>query len=220
MPGTPVDHPFHLRAPSRPGKTTPMASVRFDRRYYQRYYFDLKTRVHGPKELGRLGTFVCAYLKYLQQPVRTVLDVGCGIGLWRPVVQRHFPRAEYTGVEVSPYLCRKYGWQRGSVVDYRAGEPSDLVICQSVLQYLDAPAARRAIQNLARHCAGALYLEVPTPRDWIETCDQERTDDRMFLRSAAWYRRELRKYFTSCGGGLFLARDSPVILYTLERNAL
>jgi len=193
---------------------------RFDRRYYERYYFDQKTRVHGPKELARLGTFVCSYLKYLQQPVHTVLDMGCGIGLWRPVIKKHYPRVAYTGIEVSRYLCRQYGWDPGSVVDYRADEPADLVICQSVLQYLDARGARRAIENLAHNCRGALYLEVPTPRDWIETCDQERTDDRMHLRPAAWYRRELRKYFTSCGGGLFLSRESPVILYTLERNAL
>ena len=52
--------------------------------------------------------------------LETILDMGCGIGLWRDVVARHFPHASYHGVEFSPYLCERFGWERGSVVDYRA----------------------------------------------------------------------------------------------------
>ncbi len=65
------------------------------------------------------GAFVSSYLKYLRVPVRRVLDVGCGVGLWRDIVAKHFPQASYHGVEVSEYLCRRYGWERGSVVDYQ-----------------------------------------------------------------------------------------------------
>ncbi len=108
----------------------------FDEAYYQRYYFDKKTSVVDPGHAQRLGSFVCSYLHYLRVPVERVLDVGCGIGLWRDMVQHHLPGALYQGVEYSPYLCERFGWERGSVVDYTAREPFDFVICQGVLPYL------------------------------------------------------------------------------------
>jgi hypothetical protein len=37
------------------------------------------------------GAFVCSYLQFLRVPVRRVLDVGCGIGLWRDLIARHYP---------------------------------------------------------------------------------------------------------------------------------
>ena len=188
----------------------------FDRAYYQRHYRDRRTRVGGPGDITRLGDFVATYLQYLEQPVATVIDFGCGLGYWRRVVRRHFPGARYIGVEVSPYLCLRYGWARGSVVDWTIGEPADLVICHGVLQYLDAAQARRAIRNLARNCRGALFLEALTREDWARNCDRERTDGDVYLRPAAWYRRELRPRFRPIGGGIFLRPESPAVLYELE----
>ncbi|MDB4986083.1 MAG: methyltransferase type 11, partial [Myxococcaceae bacterium] len=83
----------------------------FDRRYYERFYLDPKTRVTDQAAIDRLGDFVCTYLQYLPVPVTRALDLGCGIGMWRPVVKRHFPEATYQGVELSDYLCEQYGWQ-------------------------------------------------------------------------------------------------------------
>ena len=94
----------------------------FDRAYYERHYRDRSTRVGGLGAIMRLGGFVAAYLRYLEQPVATVVDFGCGLGHWQRVVRRHFPAARYTGVELSRYLCAQYGWTRGSVVDWVADE--------------------------------------------------------------------------------------------------
>ncbi len=193
----------------------------FDKAYYDRFYRSPATRVASPAKTGRLGAFVCAYLKYLELEVESVLDLGCGLGQWAEIVKRHFPRATYTGVETSAYLCDEYGWERGSVVDYAAADnadyKADFVICQGVLHYLDARNARRAIRNLARLTRGALYLEVLTKRDWEENCDQTCTDGHGYLRNADWYRRELSKHFTACGGGLFVPLESDVVLYELEK---
>lgn len=188
----------------------------FDRAYYERHYRDQLTRVGGPAAMRRLGDFVASYLRYLEQPVASVLDFGCGLGHWRRVARRHFPRARYVGIEVSDYLCATYGWAHGSVVDWVAPAPADLVICHGVLQYLDAGAARRAIGNLARNCRGALFLEALTREDWEHNCDQDRTDGNVFLRPAAWYRRALGPHFRAVGGGLFLRPDSPAVLFELE----
>ena len=104
------------------------SATTFDEAYYQRFYFDKKTSVVDPQHMERLGTFVCSYLKYLRVPVRRVLDVGCGIGLWKDIMAQHFPAASYQGVEFSPYLCERFGWQQGSVVDYAASEPFDVIV--------------------------------------------------------------------------------------------
>ena len=174
----------------------------FDEAYYQRFYFDKKTRVVDPQHLERLGTFVCSYLQYLRVPVNRVLDVGCGIGLWKDIVGRHFPGASYHGVEFSPYLCEKFGWQQGSVVDYAASEPFDLVICQGVLPYLSPPDLKAALHNLGRLCQGALYVEAVSREDYEQDIiDEDLTDNRVFRHRAELYRRGLREGFVELGGG-------------------
>ncbi|MFO6420281.1 class I SAM-dependent methyltransferase [Hylemonella sp. W303a] len=189
----------------------------FDEAYYQRYYFDKKTRVVDPGHFERLGTFVCSYLQYLRVPVRRVLDVGCGIGLWREVVARHFPEAQYHGVEYSEYLCARYGWERGSVVDYRSTEPFDLVICQGVLPYLSAADLKRALHNLATLSRGALYLEAATREDYErDIIDDTLTDPRLFRHRAQLYRRGLQEGFTELGGGVWLSRQTTTPLFELE----
>jgi SAM-dependent methyltransferase len=189
----------------------------FDQAYYDRFYRDPATRVDDAPTLRHLGRFVCAYVKYLQVDVERVVDLGCGLGAWRDVVARHFPRASYRGVEISDYLCRQYGWTRGSVVDFRAREPFDLIICQGVLQYLGDRDAARAIRNLSELSAGALYLEVLTREDWERNCDQELTDGDVYLRPVDWYRKRLAKGFVNCGGGVFLSRHIESYAYELEK---
>jgi 2-polyprenyl-3-methyl-5-hydroxy-6-metoxy-1,4-benzoquinol methylase len=192
--------------------------TQFDRRYYERFYLDPKTRVTDQAALDRLGDFVCSYLKYLPLSVKRVLDLGCGIGLWQPVLARHFPEASYQGVEISEYLCQQYGWQQGSVVDYTSRTRFDLVVCQGVLPYLDAQSAKRAIDNLGALTRGALYLEAITQDDWDSgIIDKRRTDGSMLLRSASWYRRALRPHFDALGGGVWLSKRAKPALYALER---
>ncbi|NUN62903.1 MAG: class I SAM-dependent methyltransferase [Burkholderiaceae bacterium] len=189
----------------------------FDEAYYQRFYFDKKTSVVDPEHIARLGAFVCSYLQYLRVPVLRVLDVGCGIGLWRDVVARHFPDASYQGVEFSDYLCERYGWERGSVVDYQAGKPFDLVICQGVLPYLSPPDLQRALHNLGRLSRGALYVEAVAREDYErDIIDDELTDPRMFRHRAALYRRGLAEHFTELGGGVWLSRQADLPLFALE----
>jgi len=190
----------------------------FDEAYYQRYYFNKKTSVVDPEHVARLGAFVCSYLQFIRVPVQRVLDVGCGIGLWREVIKRHFPQAEFHGVEYSEYLCGRFGWERGSVVDYQAGAPYDLVICQGVLPYLSAADAKLAMRNLARLSCGALYVEAVAREDWEQDIvDDELTDPRLFKHRAQLYRQGLAEGFTELGGGVWLSRQSDLPVFALER---
>ncbi len=189
----------------------------FDRSYYERFYNYPRIRASDKRDVAVLGDFVCAYLRYLGQPVRRVLDIGCAVGLWRDVIARHLPKAKYTGVESSEFLCERYGWIPGSVVDFRARSPFDLVICTDVLQYLTNAKAAAAIDNLARLCRGAMYCNLLTKEDWEENCDQERTNGEVHLRSSRWYRRRLQRHFIQAGGGVFVSPQSPAFLWELEK---
>ncbi|MGJ7506481.1 methyltransferase domain-containing protein [Variovorax sp. GT1P44] len=189
----------------------------FDEAYYRRYYFDKKTKVVDPRHVERLGAFVCAYLQYLRVPVKRVLDVGCGIGLWRDIVARHFPLASYHGVEFSDYLCGRYGWERGSVVDYQARKPFDFVICQGVLPYLGPPDLKRALHNLSRLSHGGLYVEAVTREDYArDIVDEDVTDPRIFRHRAEVYRHGLSRHFQEVGGGVWLSRQTELPLFSLE----
>jgi SAM-dependent methyltransferase len=197
------------------------SAATFDEAYYQRFYFDKKTSVVDPQHMERLGAFVCSYLQYLRVPVRRVLDVGCGIGLWKDIVARHFPLASYHGVEYSPYLCQRFGWMPGSVVDYRAEAPFDLVICQGVLPYLNTVDLKRALHNLGQLSNGALYLEAVSREDWEQgILDEDLTDPSLFRHRASLYRRGLAEGFTPQGGGLWLSRRAEVPLFALETLSL
>jgi len=189
----------------------------FDEAYYQRFYFDKKTSVVDPQHVERLGTFVCSYLKYLRVPVHRVLDMGCGIGLWKDIVAQHFPLASYQGVEYSAYLCERFGWQQGSVVDWQAGEPFDLVICQGVLPYLSPPDLKAALRNLGRLSRGALYVEAVAREDYErDIIDEDLTDPRLFRHRAELYRRGLGEGFLELGGGMWLSRRAEVPMFALE----
>jgi len=186
----------------------------FDAAYYQRYYLDPATRAASAAEQQRLADFIAGYLQYLQLSVDRVLDIGCGLGVLHQQLQRSFPEAECVGVEFSAYLCRKYGWRFGSVVEY-ADEPYDLVICSDVLGYLKRAACARAIKNLARLSSGALYLAVMTEED-LAVCDPEHTDMQQHTRPHRWYQQRLDPYFVAVGGGLFLRKPAPVTLWRME----
>ena len=191
----------------------------FDEAYYQRFYFDKKTSVVDPAHAARLGAFVCSYLQYVRVPVQRVLDVGCGIGLWRDAIAQHFPQASYHGAEYSEYLCQRYGWEQGSVVDYAPadGQPFDLVICQGVLPYLSPPDLKRALHNLGTLSKGALYVEAVSREDYErDTIDEDLTDHRVFGHRAELYRRGLAEGCLELGGGVWLSRQAEVPLFELE----
>ena len=189
----------------------------FDEAYYERFYRSARTRAESPADSARRAAFVASYLAHLGVSVSRVLDIGCGLGRTLAGVQSAFPEAHCVGVEVSDYLCEEHGWTLGSVLDYRAREPFDLVICNDVIQYLGHADARTAIANLATLCRGALYFGALTREDWEQNCDRARTDDEVCLRSTRWYRRRLRHDFAAIGGGMFLRRPEAVTLWSLER---
>ena len=192
-----------------------MKKFKFDRAYYDRWYRNDETRTFMTEFTPVIVRFVLAYLDYLEVEVKTVLDAGCGLGHWRTALKDLGRDVRYHGLETSEYLCRELGWEKGSIVDYQAPEPFDLVVCQGVLQYVSDAECKAAIDNIATLCSQALYLEVLTRQDARENCIPERTDTDVYLRKGKWYRKHLEKHFVNLGGGLFLSRTCAVTCYEL-----
>jgi SAM-dependent methyltransferase len=188
----------------------------FDSRYYRRFYLTPATRATNRQQTQTQARLIAALVRQLQIPVRSILDIGCGLGWYRQPLCRAFPGAAYSGVEVSEFLCEKYGWRHGSVVDLKLSRRFDIVVCADVLQYLPARDAERAIANLARWCRGALYLHVPTKLDWQQNVDHTGTDGNVHVRSAAWYRQRLRRYFVHAGCGVHVSNGVPFAQWQLE----
>jgi trans-aconitate methyltransferase len=189
----------------------------FDSAYFRKYYFDAATRVTTAADMRGRAQLIAAVLRHAGISVRSILDAGCGIGLLRKPFAEALPRARYQGLEASDYLCGRYQWTKGSVVDFAPRSASDLVVCYDVLQYLDDREAARAVANLASLTRAAVYVSALTREDWRVNCDRTLTDRAVHLRSGDWYRRRLRRRFNHLGFGVWLRKDVSAILWDLER---
>jgi len=190
--------------------------MQFGPDYYRRYYYDPRTAVATRAEMRARARLIAAAVAYAGLPVRRMLDAGCGVGVLGRELRRALPRAHYTGLESSEYLCRRYGWRRGRIEDYGTRSPFDLVVCYDVLQYLQSAPAVRALANLARLTRGVLYFSALTRGDFERNCDRERTDADVQLRPAGWYRTRLERHFVEAGLGIWLRRGAPLTLWELE----
>jgi SAM-dependent methyltransferase len=190
---------------------------RFGHEFYRRHYTDPRTRVVTRAEMSRRAELVAAFVRHGELGVRSILDVGCGLGLMRKQLLQRFPRARYTGLEASVYLCERHGWEHGSAATFDPGRTFDLVVCYDVLQYLTSRQAAAAIRNLGRLCAGVLHFGALTSEDWELHCDQRDTDRNVHLRPAEWYRKRLAPAFINAGSGMFVRRGAPLHLWELDR---
>lgn len=193
-----------------------MTDERFGRAYYRRFYRDGRTSVTSRSEMTARGQLIAAYVRHIDCPVASILDAGCGLGLMRAPLLRALPDATYVGLEFSRYLCDRYGWVHGSLADWQARQPFDLVVCFDVLQYLDDVAAARALANLGRLCRGVLFFSALTRKDWRQNADRRRTDREVTLRSGEWYRRRLARHFRPIGAGFWIRRGAPLVSWELE----
>jgi|GEM_PF-385338 len=194
----------------------PSSTSRFDEDYFRRYYEDPTTRVQGPDEVGRLARAVCAFAAYWGMSLSDALDIGAGPGFWREALRREVPDLKYTGVDVSPVACQRYGHQQRDISAWRDRNRYDLIICQGVLQYIDDDQAAAAIENIGAMASGLLYIEVLTRRDVQQVADLEKSDTNVHLRTGAWYRQHFKKDFINVGCGLLCARRAGALFYEME----
>lgn len=194
----------------------PASPERFDAAYYRRFYG--RGRVHDRQRIAQLGNGVVSLASWWRIPVRSVLDVGAGKGFWRDWLADAHPTVRYHGLDVSEHACRRYGHEQADIVSWKPRRTYDLVVCQSVLQYLDDTDATTVVQMLSAACRGLLVLEVPTIADRDTAIDPSCTDLDVHWRTGTWYRKRLALGFTEVGAGLWLSHSSNAVLFELERS--
>jgi SAM-dependent methyltransferase len=188
--------------------------TQFDAGFFKRFYST--TPMHSRRKIETLASGVHQFCSWWDIQVRSVLDVGAGVGYWSDWYRNNHQRAKVVSVDFSEHACKKYGHELRDISSWAPKRKFDLVICQSVLQYLDDQAARSAIKNLAKATKHVLFFEVPTKSDLRNNVDRDVTDFEIYSRTGIWYRNELAKYFKQAGAGLWVAKSSTIVLYELE----
>lgn len=187
----------------------------FDAAYYGRFYGSQP--VHTRRRIGVLATGVTALAEWWRIPIRSVLDVGAGKGYWRDWLSAQEPPIRYHGIDVSEYAVRTFGHEHADLATWTPPEQYDLVVCQSVLQYLDDAQVLAAVPVLAAACGGLLLVEVPTSGDRDTVIDPDGSDLDIHWRRGDWYRGLLDEHFTEIGAGLWVTRSRYVPFFELER---
>jgi len=188
----------------------------FDQDYYRKFYHAGARSVRDQKSVDPQARAVFALMESWGLQPRSALEAGAGPGFWKKWMARFTPHVRVKSTDISPYACQKYGHEQRDLSSWAPGRPYDLVICQDVLQYLPDAAAARAIRNLGKSTREILFLEVPTREDVGGVIDEVATDLAIHLRTAAWYRTRLSKFFIQVGAGLWVRRGGRVVLYALE----
>ena len=196
----------------------PMSKV-YDQRYFDTWY---RHRGIGDRaRLARKVAMAVATAEYhLERPLRTVLDIGCGEGVWRAPLLKLRPRAKYLGFDASDYAVRRFGARRNlhlaSFADFallRPCPPVDLLVCSDVMHYLDTRELDRGLPGLAELCGGVAFLETFAREDGAEGDEHDFRD-----RPAKFYRERFGKLgFTQVGSHLWLSpalRDHATALET------
>jgi SAM-dependent methyltransferase len=180
---------------------------------YDRHYYDHWYRRSGHSRgraalTARKAAFAVAMAEYyLGRPVRSVLDVGCGEGMWRAPLLKLRPKLDYRGVDSSEYAVARFGRTRnlalvgfGQLEHVRFGAPVDLLVCSDVLHYVPSRELVRGLAGFAELCHGVAFIDLYAKDDAISG------DLRGFLpRTAAWYRKRfVAAGLTPCGSNGYL----------------
>lgn len=190
--------------------------ARFDRAYYRRFYG--RRGVHDADGIAHLAAAVDHLAAWWGIPIRSVLDIGAGTGLWRDWYRTHRPGVRVQSIDVSEHACITWGHEQRDIAEWRPRRAVDLVICHGVLHYLDTARAERAIDNVVASTRHLLYLEAPTRSDMDDVVDPDHTDMHVHRRSGAWYRSRLSADLRQVGAGLWVRRDR-VPMFELEAAA-
>jgi SAM-dependent methyltransferase len=181
---------------------------RYDQDYFDRWYRHPRHRVKSSAELERKVRMTVAVAEYfLERPLRSVLDVGCGEGAWLAPLRELRPKVRYLGVDDSEYAIARYGASRNlrrvafdALASLRDDGPFDLLVCSDVMHYVPTATLMRGLPAFQRLCTGAAFLEV--------FCKGEEfvgDHDGFIARTATWYRRAFAAAgWQPCGSQLYL----------------
>jgi len=181
----------------------------YDRAYFDHWYRHPDRRNVLNQALKRKVALAVAMAEYhLGRPIRSVLDVGCGEGVWRAPLLALRPKLDYLGVDSSEYVVGRYGRQRnlhwmhfGQMAELCLDEPVDLLVCADVMHFIPTRELKRGLSGFARLCDGVAWIEVFCREDAVEGDHVE-----YIQRHATWYRKQLTAAgWRGCGSHCYLA---------------
>lgn len=196
----------------------------YDRAYFDKWYRDPRHAVTSAAVLKRKVAMVVGQAEYyLGRPIRTVLDIGCGEGVWRAPLRVLRPHVQYRGLDASEYVVRRYGRSRnlglarfGQLAELRFDTRFDVIVCTDVLHYLKPSEIRAGLIGIGDMLEGIAFLEVFTRRDDVEGDHHD-----LQLRTPAWYLREFRNVgLLPCGSHCYLGPRLERRVAALERAQL
>lgn len=192
----------------------------YDEAYFTKWYRDPRTQVHTPDAVRRKVRMVAAVAEYfLKRPLRSVLDIGAGEGVWGTELRRVRPGIRYLGIDPSEYVVARHGRRRNirlgsfeQLASLSLGRGFDLVVCADVLQYVSTPALKKGVRDIAGLMGGVAFLESYTTDD-----DMEGDLEGWHPRSKAQYRRIFADAgLVACGLHCYLTRDVAANAVELE----
>ena len=180
---------------------------RFDQAYYEKFYTKTTTPVSTPTRVRGIARVVGALARFHELPVRSVLDLGCGLGYWRRAARGMGARLRVLGRrgERVPLPTVRLGARRGRVVRRagRGARPRRLRGRARVPRRPRVRARDRQHRPAPRRMA---YIEATTNDDWRKRAVPSLSDRALRPRPADWYKRELGKHFIMVGAGLFVKK--------------
>ena len=191
----------------------------YDRAYFDKWYRGAQ-RVNSAAEVRRKVSMAVAVTEYfIQEPLKSVLDIGCGEGAWLGHLQALRPNVEYMGLDPSEYVVRRFGQNRnirqasfGQLPSLRIAKKFDLVVCSDVLHYVAEDEIRAGIAEIARVGNGIAFIEVLTKEDDIVGDLRD-----LARRPVAWYIKTFRNAgLISVAPYCFLAAARAAVASALE----
>ncbi len=192
----------------------------YDRTYFDRWYRHENLGIGSRQALVRKARLAISTAEYyLGRPIRNVLDIGCGEGVWQPVLKAERPKISYLGLDSSEYVVERFGRTRnirlatfGQLGELRFDEGFDLIVCSDVLHYVRTPELKRGLRGIAEQLQGVAFLELFTADDALAG-----DTDGFIARSPRWYLSTFREAgLISCGSHCYLGPHLTAAVATLE----
>ena len=192
----------------------------YDRSYFDRWYRQENLGIGSRQALVRKARLAISTAEYyLGRPIRNVLDIGCGEGVWQPVLKAERPKISYLGLDSSEYVVERFGRTRnirlatfGQLGELRFDEGFDLIVCSDVLHYVRTPELKRGLRGIAEQLQGVAFLELFTADDALAG-----DTDGFIARSPRWYLSTFREVgLISCGSHCYLGPHLTAAVATLE----
>lgn len=200
--------------PKTPGKV-------YDQAYFDRWYREPATRVKHSGTMARKVAMVVAVAEhYLERPIRSVLDVGCGEGVFGEALAALRPNCHYLGLDSSAYAVGRFGLKRNlRLLDFaelahqRFDRSYDVLVCTDVMHYLPTKVLVSGLSGFDELCHGIGFFEVFCRGDeFIGDLDG------FIHRSAGWYRSTfLAAGFEPLGTHFYLSPSLHGAATRLER---